>query len=102
VPAGATTGPLSVIAAGGISTTSSNFTINSVVVPQPTLFIALSGGNVVLSWPTNATGYNLQQTAGLNPSTWTNFVGTVNTSGTNKTVTLTTPPGRMFFRLANP
>ena len=102
VPAGATTGPLSVIAAGGISTTTSNFTVNNVVVPQPTLSIDLSGSNVILSWPTNATGYNLQQTAALNPSTWTNYVGTVNTSGTNKTVTLTTPTGRMFFRLANP
>lgn len=102
VPTGATTGPLSVIAAGGISTTTGNFTINSVVVPQPTLSIALSGGNIVLAWPTNATGYNLQQTAALNPSTWTNYIGTVNTSGTNKTVTLTTPASRMFFRLANP
>jgi len=102
VPASATTGPLSVIAAGGISTTASNFTVNAVAVPQPTLSIALSGGNVVLSWPTNATGYNLQQTAALNPSTWTNYVGAVNTIGTNKTVTLTTPSGHMFFRLSNP
>lgn len=102
VPAGATSGPLSVIAAGGISTTVSNFTVNSVVVPQPKLSIALSGANVVLSWPTNAVGYNLQQTAALNPSTWTNYTGTVNTIGTNRTVTLTTPSGRMFFRLSNP
>ncbi len=102
VPPGATTGPLSVIAAGGISTTTSNFTVNSLVVPQPTLSIALSGANVVLSWPTNAVGYNLQQTAALNPSAWTNYVGTVTTSGTNRTVTLTTPSGRMFFRLSNP
>ena len=102
VPFGATTGPLSVIAAGGISTTTSNFTVNSLVVPQPTLSIAISANNVTLSWPTNSTGYNLQQRADFNTATWTNYVGTVNTSGTNKTVTLTTPAGRMFFRLSNP
>ena len=102
VPSGATTGPLSVITAGGISTSSSTFTVNSLVVPQPTLSIAISGGNVVLSWPTNAIGYNLQQTAALNPTTWTNYIGSVTTSGTNKTTTLTTPSGRMFFRLTTP
>ena len=102
VPPSATTGPLSVIAAGGISTTSNHFTVNSVPVPQPTLTIAISGGSVVLSWPTNAVGYNLQQTAALNPAIWTNYIGSVTTSGTNKTVTLTTPSGSMFFRLSNP
>jgi endonuclease G len=102
VPPGATSGPLSVIAAGGISTTAGNFTVNSVVVQQPMLAVALSGGNVVLSWPTNAVGYNLQQCADFNTPAWTNYVGAVNTSGTNKTVTLTTPAGRMFFRLQNP
>jgi endonuclease G len=102
VPPSATTGPLSVIAAGGISTTSNHFTVNSVPVPQPTLTIAISGGSVVLSWPTNAVGYNLQQTAALNPAIWTNYIGSVTTNGTNKTVTLTTPSGSMFFRLSNP
>lgn len=102
VPSSATTGPLSVIAAGGISTTTSNFTVNSVIVPQPALSISLSGANVVISWPTNATGYNLQQCADLNAAAWTNYVGAVNISGTNKTVTLPTPTGRMFFRLSNP
>jgi DNA/RNA endonuclease G (NUC1) len=102
VPTGATTGPLSVIAAGGISTSSSTFTVNSLIVPQPTLSIALSGGNVLLSWPTNAVGYNLQQIADFSSANWTNYVGTVNTSGTNKTVTITMPTGSMFFRLISP
>lgn len=99
VPSGATTGPLSVIAAGGISTTTSNFTINSAVVPQPTLSIALSGGNLLLSWPTNATGYTLQQNLDFNPTNWTSYVGTVITIGTNKTTTLIAPVGNLFFRL---
>ena len=76
-------------------------TVTSVVVPQPKISSSQSGANVILSWPANAVGYNLQQTVTLNPSTWTNHVGTVNTSGTNKTVTLTTPSGRMFYRLSN-
>lgn len=81
---------------------SGKFIVTSVVVQQPKLSISQSGANVILSWPTNAVGYNLQQTVALNPSTWTNYVGTVNTSGTNKTVTLTTPADRMFYRLSNP
>ncbi len=102
IPSGATTGPFSVIAAGGISTSSSTFTINSLVVPQPTLTIAHLSGSVVLSWPTNSVGYNLQQNPDLNPTNWTNYIGTVTTIGTNRTVTLTTPTSRMFFRLSNP
>jgi hypothetical protein len=47
-------------------------------------------------------GYTLQQRADFNTATWTNSIGTVNTIGTNKTVTITMPIGRMFFRLSNP
>lgn len=81
---------------------SGKFTVTSAVVPPPKLSISLSGANVILSWPTNAVGYNLQQTAELSSPTWTNYVGIVNTSGTNKTVTVTTPASRLFFRLSNP
>lgn len=77
-------------------------TVTSVVVPQPKISSSQSGANVILSWPANAVGYNLQQNVTLNPSNWTNHVGTVITSGANKTVTLTTPSGRMFYRLSNP
>jgi len=38
--------------------------------PPPTLQIARVGANLVISWPATATGYTLQTTASLSPSSW--------------------------------
>lgn len=103
VPAGATTGPISVIAAGGLATSPTTFTVTATPTgAPPPLGITLAGANVILSWPTNAPGFNLQLSPNLSPPQWTNHAGPVTVSGTNYTTTLPTPDGRMFFRLQTP
>ena len=99
VPSGATTGPISVLAAGGLATSSSTFTVTSPVVTPPTLTIALLGSDLVITWPSAATDHALQQNLDLNPTNWTTFPGPITDTGINKTATLTAPAGNLFFRL---
>lgn len=99
VPSEAATGPISVIAAGGLATSASTFTVESLVLTPPTLFISHAGSNVIVSWSTNATGYTLQQNTNLNPTNWTTYPDPVTISGTNKIATLTPSPGNLFLRL---
>ena len=49
------------------NTGSATVTVNYPVV----LRVLRTGGNVVLSWPTSATGFSLQSTLTLTPSSWT-------------------------------
>src|SRR6266404_6046317 len=55
--------------------TYSNGTVFSLLlgsVGAPQLIITLSAGNVLLTWPTNATGFTLQSTTNLaSPAVWT-------------------------------
>lgn len=103
VPGGATTGPISVIAAGGLSTSSSPFSINSPLPPPPVaLAIALVGNQLVLSWPTNAAAYALQQNADLTSTNWSAYGGSIITNGAIQSATLTAPGTNLFFRLIAP
>lgn len=99
VPSGATTGPISVIAAGGLATSATTFTINTSVPPPVTLAIARFGNSLAISWPRTATTYSLQQNSDLNLTNWTIYAGTINDNGTTKTVTITNPASSLFFRL---
>ena len=56
-----------------IGGTSGSGTIFSISLPasQPQLTILPSGPNVILTWPTNATGYTLQSTPNLDSPVWT-------------------------------
>lgn len=67
----------------------------------PTLAISRSGGNVVLSWPANATGFVLDVTPSLAPPiTWTsvNTGGAVEEGGLKK-LTLPLEAGPRFYRM---
>jgi hypothetical protein len=65
----------------------------------PTLSIARSAGNVVLSWPDSGTGFALQQTSSLNLPMWSAVTNSpVLVNGLNQ-VTLPAT-GNRFFRLA--
>jgi hypothetical protein len=69
--------------------------------PSASLRIFLSGSEVVVAWPTSATGLNLQSNTDLNTSNWVN-VGTAPTVvGSENFVTNSAPTGNRFFRLAN-
>jgi uncharacterized repeat protein (TIGR03803 family) len=65
----------------------------------PSLNIALSGGNLSVSWPASASNYLFQVNSDLGTSNWSKFLGTVNSDGTNNRASMTPGPGNAFFRL---
>lgn len=93
-------------AEGSYSLTGGFWSLISVVqtAGAPNLTITHSGNSVIVSWP-NAGTYTLQQnnnlaaSAGWAPSGYT--VTTNSPAGTNS-ITITSPTGHVFFRLANP
>ena len=77
------------------------FEIPTVGVSPPQLTIIQSGTNVVLTWPTNATGYTLQSTTNLMSSAvW----GTVSPApivvNSKNTVTNSISGKQIFYRLS--
>jgi hypothetical protein len=66
----------------------------------PLLSVAYSAPNLLVSWPTNFTGFTLEQTPTLSPSHWTtNSLPPYPVVGTNYTVSVNAGPGANFFRL---
>jgi hypothetical protein len=81
--------------AGGYSGVSAPFS----VLATPKLAIASFNNSVVLSWPTGATGFNLQQGSLQN---WTNLPVTPAAVGDRNYVTNPVGNGSSFFRLQKP
>ena len=66
----------------------------------PLLTITRSGANVIVSWPSPSTGFNLQQNGNVaNPNGWASYGGTINEGGTVKSITVSPPIGNVFYRL---
>ena len=65
----------------------------------PTLSISLSNPDVVVSWPTNDTGFTLKSITALGDTNWQAVANPVVVSGTNNTVTISAAGGPAFFRL---
>ena len=63
------------------------------------LDIAVSGDNLVLTWPANATGLVLQTNGDLTTGGWNDYGGTVATDGNTDRVTILPPKQNLFFRL---
>jgi hypothetical protein len=57
---------------------------------------------LVLSWPSAASTYGLQQNPDLDPAHWASYAGTVSDDGTTRSVTVMNPADSLFFRLAAP
>jgi len=58
---------------------------------------------MILSWPTNASGFVLNQTFSLiAPITWTPVTNGIGVSGTNYTITISTQSGNRFYALIAP
>jgi hypothetical protein len=78
--------------------------INVVQTPgAPLLTVTPSGANVIVSWPSLATGFVLQQNPDIgNPNGWSNYGGTVNRNATTLSVTIALATGNRFFRLKQP
>lgn len=98
VPASATTGPVTVIAAGGLAT-GALFTVNVTPVNPPTLTLRWLEQSLVLTWPTNAANYVLQASSDLAAGNWSNCPVAVLLTPTNCTTTVAHPAAAQFFRL---
>jgi len=71
----------------------------------PSLTIGSSGNNVFVSWPSAAAGWSLQQNPDLTMTHWgpSGYNGyTISDDGTNKSFTILSPTGNLFFRLLHP
>ena len=71
------------------------------IIPIPQLQIQLAGGNALLSWPADATGFNLQRASSLLGGLWTGVTNIPVLSGTNELVTLPTAGSATFYRLVH-
>ena len=73
----------------------------TLTTPQsPSLTVVYSAPNVIISWPTNASGYLLEQTTAVAPSAWTtNSLPPYPVVGANYSVTVSAASGTKFFRL---
>ena len=69
-------------------------------VNSPVLSIVHSGGSVVVSWPSSATGFVLQQNSNLAATnSWATSGYAITTNGPTESITITPPTGNLFFRL---
>ena len=72
-------------------------------IEQPTLRLLRSGPNVLLTWPTNFTGFKLESTAALGPlQDWQPLTGTPLVLGGQFTVIQRLVATNQFFRLRRP
>ena len=94
-------GPLT---GGSYSLTGGFWSLISVVqtAGAPTLTITHSGTSVKVSWPSPSTGFVLQQNSNLATANWSTAGFTISDDGTNKSITVTSPTGNLFFRLSHP
>jgi uncharacterized repeat protein (TIGR03803 family) len=83
---------------------SGNGTVFSLTLPPPViapqLAINLSGTNVILTWPTNATGFTLQSTTNLISPVWSAVSPAPVVVNTNNAVTNSIFGAQMFYRLS--
>lgn len=73
-------------------------------IPPPLLRIQLASTNAaVVSWPSPAPGFTLQQnTNGIATANWSNVTSTIQDDGTNRTFITELSPESTFFRLIKP
>jgi methionine-rich copper-binding protein CopC len=70
--------------------------------PAPGLTIIPAGTNVLVEWPTNATGYTLQYSTDLASSAWSTNLPAPGIVSTNRVVTNGISGTQRFFRLSKP
>ncbi len=67
--------------------------------PSPVLSIKYSGEMATVSWPSNFTGFILQQSGDLTATNWVDVTNVVNVVGNQNQVTISPVAGNNFFRL---
>jgi len=96
--------PATILNPGQFTLTSAGLlTYGTGVVSQPTLTIARSGSNVILSWPTTSSGFTLQSNTSLpNSAGWVTVSPSPVIVGSNYNVTNSISGGVTFYRLSHP
>jgi uncharacterized repeat protein (TIGR03803 family) len=84
-------------ALGGLHGEGTVFALN--LPPPPSLAIAPSSNQVVISWPVSASAYVLQTTTNLGSGSWSNITNGIATAGANKVFTNAAGSQAAFFRL---
>jgi len=91
---------------GNFSVTGGFWSLVSVVqtLGAPTLKMTLNSqlSTINISWPSSSTGFVLQQNSNLATTNWTTSGLSISDDGTNKSITIGSPTGNLFFRLAHP
>jgi hypothetical protein len=67
----------------------------------PRLTITRSGNNLLICWPSPSTGFKLQQSGTLVPTSWVDVTQAPTDNGTIKCVTVTMSSATTFYRLIN-
>ena len=68
----------------------------------PTLTITRSGNSVIVSWLSSTNGFTVQHNSNLATTNWTAGGYAISTNGSVESITISSPKGNLFFRLANP
>jgi hypothetical protein len=69
----------------------------------PFLTITRSNNSVVVSWPSSATGFTLQQNSSLAATNnWAPSGYAITINGATESVTISPPAGQLYFRLFQP
>jgi hypothetical protein len=71
-------------------------------VPAPRLQIAAAGSHAVLNWPLTAAGFNLEETPGLSPGSWSTTTNAIEILGAQNFSTNALGNDVKFFRLHQP
>jgi uncharacterized repeat protein (TIGR03803 family) len=86
---------------GGLAGDGALFGLSLPTAPAPvSLSIERVGSAVLLSWPSSATGWTLEQCSGLGAGDWSPCDYTVSNDGTNQSVSIPPAAASLFFRLA--
>jgi uncharacterized repeat protein (TIGR03803 family) len=87
-------------AAGGSTDNGTVFSLAVTLPVAPQLAIALSGTNVILNWPTNAAGFNLEFATNLVSPVWNTNLPAPVVVNTNNAVTNGISGTQKFYRLS--
>jgi hypothetical protein len=72
-------------------------------VISPPLTVTISNKtSIILSWPSGAMGFVLQQNSAFGSTNWTTYSGTISSNATTLSVTVPSSSGNSLFRLKHP
>ncbi len=92
------------LSGGGYTVVGGFWSIISVIqtVGAPNLLVTHTGNSVIVSWPDTGS-YTLQQNTNVaNPAGWVTSSYPINLVSGSYSITVVSPTGNLFFRLANP